>query len=101
MAAWRLVVRALYELGPATSCAVSLHAGGGFNEHRALYVALTYGLVHSPGRNAQIPLWCLTQLGVDWCEGRVTQIEVRPGGRRWVSTWLSALPRGLRLDTKF
>lgn len=99
MSAWRLAVRALYELGPSTSAQVELHIGG-VNAWTALRDAQALGLVVSPGRG-RLGLWSLSPLGVDWCEGRVIQIEVRPGGRRWVSTWLSSLPRGLSLDRKF
>ena len=95
MSAWRLAVRALYELGPSTSAQVELRIGG-VNAWAALRAAQALGLVVSPGRR-RLGLWSLTPLGVDWCEGRVAQIEVRPGGRRWVSTWLSSLPRGLRI----
>ena len=35
--------------------------------------------------------------GVEWAEGRLRQVEVRPGGRRFVATWLAALPRGVRV----
>lgn len=98
MAAWRLAVRALYELGPSTSAEVELHLRGDIDGSHALCTAKGLGLVESPGNaGGNFYPWHLTPLGVDWCEGRVTQAEVRPGGRRWVATWLSALPRGLTL----
>jgi hypothetical protein len=96
MSAWRLAVRALYDHGPATSQQVELRIGGVY-AHKALSAAVAYGLVHSPGKNNGTACWSLTPLGVDWCEGRVTQVEVRPGGRRWAATWLSSLPRDIRI----
>lgn len=42
-------------------------------------------------------LHVISQTGRDFLENRVHQVESRPGGRRWVPTWLHALPRGLRI----
>jgi hypothetical protein len=99
MSAWRIVVRSLYEMGPATSGMVELHTGG-TNAWIALRDARVIGLVSSPEKKDGTGLWSLTPIGVDWCEGRVTSVSLRPGGRRWVSTWLSALPRGLRITPR-
>jgi hypothetical protein len=101
MSAWRLAVRTLYEIGPSTSLRVDVYAGG-VDVKNALTQAAKLGLVHSPGRNGS-GVWSLTQLGVDWCEGRAVEL-LAPRTRgsvgqrmRFAATWLSSLPRGIRL----
>jgi hypothetical protein len=97
MSAWRIVVKNLYDAGGRGTAAL---AGGEFltpyQAGNALESAAKRGLVSNPGQRG-LTEWRLTQLGIDWCENRVTHVEKRPGGRRWVLTWLSALPRGIRL----
>lgn len=104
MSAWRLAVRALHDLGrPAT--AVALGAATGLGTRGAgvsMKRAAELGLVRRPGRGCAngSRLWTLTQLGTDWCEGRVDLAVprgLRAGPVIWRATWVSSLPRGLRL----
>jgi hypothetical protein len=103
---WQIVTRALHELGgSATAAQVELRIGGAFYAARGLESAAKHGLVKCSGKGAAVP-WVLTQKGIDWSEGRLTTAEQRryPGrespqfiGMRFVPTWLSALPRGIRI----
>lgn len=98
MSAWRMVTRTLYEADRAMTTeeladrTVECPKGG-------LRSAQFLGLVSRtaapyPGVPVQ---WFVTDRGIDWCESRITIEWLRPGGRRWVSTWLASLPRGIRL----
>lgn len=53
---------------------------------------------HAPrlGRTGE-NVWWITPLGREYLEGRIMQVEIRPGGRRWVATWLRSLPRDVTL----
>ena len=99
MSTWRTVARALHVLGPSTAAEVELHTGGLFHGGEALYRARELGLVEHDGewRNQRCE-WHLTQRGLDWCEGRLAAVQLRPGGRRWFPTWLMALPRDVRVQ---
>lgn len=84
MSAWRLLIREIHLHGP-------MH--GTVAQSSEIYRAQKLGLIeHDEARR-----WRLTPLGIQVCEGSVTQIWWRPGGHRWVATWLRALPRGLRI----
>lgn len=97
MSAWRHAVRAMYALGGARTTAEI--ADRTIDDPRSgLFQALKLGLVEHPkARPGAAVKWKLTQRGIDWCENRVTHTWDRPGGRRWVATWLSSLPRGISL----
>lgn len=97
MSAWKLATRALYDAG---TDATARQVGDGADldtvaAAHALRDAVGLGLATSAGRRGGNPVntWAITLLGRDWVEGRTEQVEVRPGGRRWVHTWLAVLPR--------
>lgn len=84
MSAWRVVVKEIQRHGP-------MH--GTVLLSRELHEAHVLKLIAHDDRKR----WALTPLGRDWCEGRVATVQVRPGGRRFVATWLRALPQGLSM----
>lgn len=97
MSTWRLVLRDVAAAGkPVTTGELSYRMD-------AFKVAERIGVIASvPGRDRRCGrevLWIPTAIGLAYLEGRVAQERVRPGGRRWVCTWLSALPSGLRIGT--
>jgi hypothetical protein len=96
MSAWRIVVRHLYALGGSGT---AKGAGGDFltpyQAGNALEIAAKHGLVKGPGSGKCV--WSLTERGIDWCENRVNDVYLRPGGLCWIPTWLSSLPRGIRI----
>lgn len=109
MSAWRIAVQALHALGGTATARdiwVSGRMGGGVKS--ALYKAKAMGLVTSPGYCGRdhAGAWVLTQRGVDFCEGRLAFAPGVPqstGGRppmRLVCTWLSALPRNVRIEVR-
>lgn len=80
MSSWRIVTRALYELGaPATAAQVELQANGMAGVSGALQEAADKGLMHRPGSGHApgngAPLWALTDLGRQWAEGRVRDVR--------------------------
>lgn len=83
MSAWRLFVKQIEVNGPAR---------GSRYDDRAIQEARRLKLIERAGT-----FWRLTPLGLEFCEGRVVQNEVRPGGRYFVATWLRSLPRDIRL----
>lgn len=85
MSAWRLVVKEIHQRGPIRGTA---------GQSPSLRSARLNGLIE---HNADGE-WCLTPLGLDVAENRVKPVQLRPGGRRFVATWLRALPRGLSLS---
>lgn len=85
MSAWRVLITDIYRNGPSR-----IHLGDAV----ALREARRLNLLEFTERQQ----WRLTPLGLDVCEGRVITTRVRPGGMRFVATWLRALPRGLRFD---
>lgn len=100
MSSWRLLARALNDLGgEATSAQLELKIGGAFAVGGALVQLRQLGLAERVGnwrgRGVRCT-WRLTQRGVDWCEGRLTTAG-RKGGMRFIATWLASLPRGLRI----
>lgn len=97
MAAWHLIVRTLYERGPLSTYMLSTYVDGDVGSACNQAVVLGLLVPSARGGDNRGRKWQLTQRGVDLCEGRVDQVETRPGGRRWVSTWLSALPRDITL----
>lgn len=104
MSAWRMAVRALHDLGgSATARDIWLKARLGGGVYSGLRQAADLGLVTGPGRPGAVGTYTLTQRGIDWAENRLALAPgVRTaGGRppmRLVCTWLSALPRGIRLE---
>lgn len=99
MSAWRAAIRALHALGGAASaddvCDVTEWEDP-YVASDALHRCVQLGLAASDGRrggNGEANLWRITDLGLDFIEHRVAQIESKPGGRRWAPTWLAVLPR--------
>ncbi len=96
MSGWRIALTALYDCGGT--------AGGSLIGTRSEISRLqqlglvrrwwprTLHAVAYSRRRLCDPLWQITPLGLDVAERRVMQICIRPGGRRWVATWLAALP---------
>ncbi len=84
MSAWRALVDEIHRHGPIHGTRII---------RAEVFAARRLGLI---GYDAE-QRWTLTELGLDFCEGRVVQLEERPGGRRFVATWLRALPRNLSL----
>lgn len=98
MSGWRILVKQLHEIGGGPARRVefdtlpTLIAGT-----QALTRAKQLGLIESHIRGYRWK-WTLTDLGRDWCEGRVDIVGVqisRIGGPvlRPVATWLKALPK--------
>jgi hypothetical protein len=96
MSAWRIVIRNLYSSGGSGTAKV---AGADFltpyQAGNALEIAAKHGLVQGPGTGKQV--WTLTQRGIDWCEHRVSDVYLLQRGIRWRATWLSSLPRDIRI----
>ena len=84
MSAWRALVRSLHVSGPSN---------GRWIDSRTACKARDMGLIERDD-DAR---WVLTPFGVEWCDGRVELVGWR-GGRRWVATWLRALPQGVSLQ---
>jgi len=88
MSAWRIAL-------------AELHAAGGTADYRSFGDRVSrqelrkQGLATctKDGRNLMETTWELTPLGREVAEGKVTFQRSRPGGRRWVATWLRSLPR--------
>lgn len=102
MSLWRILVKAIHDKGGAC-CAADLRPLVVVDNHAIsgeLTRAKWLGLVTVENIGTANPTWRLTGLGRDWCEGRVTLVRTNPGGRRWVSTWLASLPRGIRLQAE-
>lgn len=103
MSTWRLIVRALHDIGGSGTNAQIRKRMGGVLEFEPTLVsahlcsATRVGVVSSSGRKTD-NVWTLTPAGLAWIEGRITLVRSRPGGRRWVATWLESLPRGLRIQ---
>jgi hypothetical protein len=106
MAAWQLAIRAIHDNGPMSAANLDFLLSGRSGS-AALRDAYYRGMVKSPGRGLrEAGLWSLTQRGLDFCEGRL-QVAPAPWGggpgrprMRFVATWLSALPRDIRLDQR-
>jgi hypothetical protein len=105
MSGWRIVTRALYELGGSgTTRDVARHLGryDWLDLSSILSSCRGVGTLTSSavgvGSNSDTPCtWTLTPVGIGWCEGRYVAVTVRPGGRHWAATWIESLPRGLTL----
>ena len=101
MSAWKLFVRDLYACAEPTD-RFTLAAPS-----NATAEAQRMGLVRPVGRLAPTSckspvLWALTERGEAFCEGRLAQTKARQepgrtGGRKWVATWLAALPGGVAI----
>jgi hypothetical protein len=93
MSEWRLFVRAVAAAEPGEPVPTNGRLSGALQ-------AEALGLVRRSclqrKRREQIH-WLLTPLGREYVENRVEQTENKPGGRRWVATWLRALPVGTRI----
>ena len=94
MSAWRAVVQQLAD-GPARCITLADALGMSPNTCcTACCNAVELGLVeHCEHRG----WYRITPLGAEYLDGRVDQVEHRPGGRMWAATWLRALPVGLRI----
>lgn len=103
MSGWRCVIKTLHELGggPIPSAKFLAH-----HQPNDLYVMQGMGLVKKSRADLRIgkdPLWSLTQLGWNHCEGRVAWASpfVSPRGKgrakgtknRFIATWLMSLPQ--------
>lgn len=96
MAGWRIVTRALYDLGgEALAHDIGQRAGGlmavdSQTTGHALQNAERLGLVTKrPADHGHRNVWSLTGIGWAWAHGRVTQERPpkgspRPRARRWV-----------------
>ena len=96
MSAWALLVRELFNAPDYSGSNLSF----GYLGEDAVKIAEAHGLVASNGRDPLFPKykrWMLTQKGIDFCLNRVTQVESKPGGRKWRPTWLSSLPTDIRI----
>lgn len=115
MSAWRLAAQALYALGGSGTINQLCY------ERNGLTQLVKFGLATSNGVKGgrQRATWTLTQLGIDWCEGRVVPVcgphpldkaladrkNLRPGSfhrprarATWfIATWLMSLPRDVRI----
>ncbi len=104
MSTWRLIVRALHDIGGSGTNAQIRKRMGGVMEFDASGVsaelcrAAELGVITSAGRRGHDNIWQIITTGLAWLEGRITMVRTRPGGRRWVATWLESLPRGLRIQ---
>lgn len=86
MSAWRALIKEIAQHGPMRGTAA---------QSSELYRASLLGVIE----RCVDARWRLTPLGVDFLEGRVVQIEVRPGGRHFAATWLRSLPKNIRLGS--
>lgn len=99
MSAWKIATRRLYDMGGGP-----LHSPrfvGELNPEAACH-AKAHGMMLNAGHGPRA-LWTLTQLGRDWCEGRIVVaiIERQTGRKGWPkgarlkarATWLMSLPR--------
>jgi hypothetical protein len=104
MSSWKLAARVLYRMGGTATVERIMDEEPDLDSGRLCSLRL-YGLATSNGRigGNQPATYTLTQLGIDWCEGRVREVPAprTPGihGRRmrFVATWLASLPRGIRI----
>jgi hypothetical protein len=85
MSAWRALVLDMYRSG--------LPLRGTTELSSSLTSARNIGVI----AHGEPGMWVLTPLGVEYCEGRVVQLERRPGGRYFAATWLRSLPQGISL----
>lgn len=114
MTVWRVITRTLHEAGGACT-AQELEARGrfDFDVQSALDYASGHGLVRSEkgqGGSRTAGRWLLTKKGQDWCENRLTTVELRRipwrekppqfVGLRFVPTWLASLPRDIRIEQR-
>lgn len=98
MSGWMVIVRDLYDAGggPLQREQFDRHYAGGLTGY-AFTRAKDLGMMESHQKGYKW-WWALTQLGRDWCEGRV-EVEgavYGPGGKRegtTKATWLMALPK--------
>lgn len=96
MSGWRLVV---HDIAAADDGVANPAALG--HDYTSIHRAETLGLIgrvtNHVRTHGQPTLYALTAFGIEFLEGRVVQAETRPGGRRWVATWLRSLPQGVRV----
>ena len=119
MSRWVVVVQALHELGgvATTTCIADLIVESTKATGAGLQYAKHFGLVSGSGRSGGRYLdgegatWTLTNLGRDYAESRVAHRNGdRSGTRpycqagqqkpRFIATWLSALPRDIRIEQR-
>lgn len=99
MAAWRVLLRNLYDLNRAAP--VRDFADWSFSlsaELHAIQALRERGLIRSNGLIGKHATWRITDLGREVVEGRVIDVMAhpdRPSARamRFVATWLRSLPR--------
>lgn len=123
MSSWRYTVKALHAIG-GKGVRTDFDAGDGSVSDYGIRAALQLGLIERDGRRGSTVLsepiqgctkrlvlstrshctYTLTQRGVDYCEGRITDVAGRMrdasdgrGPLRFVATWLASLPRDIRI----
>lgn len=98
MSAWKLVIRVLAD-GPKhvqeVANALSMDKIGA--DHKLQHAVRVGMIERSPGRRGH---WQLSQRGIDYTENRLTAQWVRPGGVRWIPTWVQSLPRDIRIEQR-
>lgn len=129
MSTWKLAARMLHQLGGSATGAEVANClalnGHVIAPEVACRRLAELGLIIAPKRGGVPGDWVLTQLGEDWCEGRVTVVAGSGSERRryidaskerkerrnawsphphrkarFVATWLSSLPRGISLGAQ-
>jgi hypothetical protein len=94
-------VRRLYELG-GTATTKQIDDGSGATATHGLAYAKFFGLVSGGGKQGRnkVATWSLTPLGEAWALNLVEDRHHKHAGvKTWFApTWLSALPRGVRLN---
>jgi len=98
VSAWRLAARDLYENGGSGTWS-------DVPDYKALRALVRLGLATNTGTNrsgkGSPDVWTLTQLGRDYCEGRIAVETARGFKRHKVqATWLASLPKGIRLESR-
>jgi hypothetical protein len=86
MSAWRVMASELYAMGGQAP----YDAVAGLDKE--LQRLRELGLAVTTGKRGKGDHWVLTQLGTDYCEGRVKP-HGRRGGIKFHATWLASLPR--------
>jgi hypothetical protein len=105
MSAWRQAIRVLYaqpgHCGTLCDCELA-GIEGAYSASGLKYLSRLDLAKPNTARGKQTK-WTLTQRGIDYCEGRLTlgtkSWRGGPGrpGFRLVATWLSSLPRDIRI----
>lgn len=113
MSMWRITIRTLHELG-GKATTTEIARGSGFQAYEVgeeLRYLKAMGMVEGGGTSGGrrgMATWALTECGVAYCEGRIAVVRDHDGQRkalgirgtrmpRFVATWLSSLPKGIRI----